>query len=215
MIDGRVVPMVQPQILGGDDVEEKLAPGYKNYLVYTDESGMDGARYYGFGSLWLPWERRGDIQRQLRALRERHALSDELKWKKVSRRSEAFAKDVITWFFSRPWMMFHCILVPRADVNWMLHRGRDEAQQKHFSMLLKHKIGYFARGGGRLYRVRVDPLPWRYAKADEVVHKIVNAQLKAELGEPLVHDVIACESKQPLASGARPEVGSKKCHTLN
>lgn len=184
------------RVLSGDDGNESLVPGYRNYLVYSDESGVHGAKYYGFGSLWLPWERRGDFQGQLAELRTRHGLQDELKWTKVSRRSEPFVKDVIEWFFRRQWMMFHCIIVPREDVDWKLHKGRDEAQQKHFSMLLRNKIACFARGGGKKYRVRVDPLPWRYEKADEVVHKIVNAQLKNEFGEPLIHDVIACDSKR-------------------
>jgi hypothetical protein len=146
-----------------------MVPGYQNYLVYTDESGIHGAKYYGFGSLWLPWERRGDFQKQLGELRIRHRLTDELKWNKVTRRTEPFVKEVIEWFFRRPWMMlmFHCIIVPREDVDWTLHKGRDDAQQKHFSMLLKNKIAHFAGGGGKVYRIRVDPLPWRYEKADE------------------------------------------------
>jgi len=44
-----------------DDVEAPPVPGHRNYLVYCDESGIDGQVYYGFGSLWLPWERRGDL----------------------------------------------------------------------------------------------------------------------------------------------------------
>lgn len=184
------------RLLSGDDADEHLVPGYKNYVVYTDESGIHRAKYYGFGSLWIPWERRGDFQGQLKQLRTRYRITDELKWTKVSRRTEPFVKEVIGWFFSRPWMMFHCIIVPREDVNWKLHDGRDNAQQKHFSMLLKNKIAHFARGGGKLYRIRLDPLPFRYRKADEVVHKIVNAQLKKELGEPLIHDIIECDSKR-------------------
>lgn len=189
-------PFPSTRSLSGDDADEVLVPGYRNYLVYTDESGMNGAKYYGFGSLWLPFERRGDFQGELAKIRARHRLADELKWTKVSARSEPLGKDVITWFFQRKWMMFHCIVIPRQDVDWSLHDGREDAQQKHFSMLLKNKIAYFARGGGKVYRIRVDPLPSRYPKADEVVHKIVNAQLRNELGEPSIHDVITCDSKR-------------------
>jgi hypothetical protein len=180
----------------GDDGAESVVPGYRNYVIYTDESGVHGAKYYGFGTLWVPWERRGDLQGQLRELRDRHRLSDELKWTKISRRAEAFVRDVVEWFFVRPWMMFHCIVVPCEDVDWDCHSSRDNAQQKHFSMLLKNKVARFAKSGGKVYRVRVDPLPWRYTKANEVVQKIVNAQLKTEFGEPLIHDILACDSKR-------------------
>lgn len=191
----RTAPPRDAKGLRSDEIPEDEVPGYKNYVVYTDESGMHGAKYYGFGSLWIPWERRGDFQKQFAEIRARHRLDDELKWTKVTRRTAPFVKDVIAWFFSRNWMMFHSIVVPRADVDWSLHEGRDEAQQKHFTMLLRNKIGYFAEGGGKLYRIRIDPLPWRYGKSDEVVHKILNSQLKAEFGHPLVHDIVACESK--------------------
>jgi len=184
--------------LGSDESDTSEVPGYRNYLVYTDETGMHGSTYYGFGTFWVPWERRGDLQRLVNDLKDEHRLVDELKWQKQSKRSEALARALIDEFFKRPWMMFHSIIVNRNLVNHDLHDSRDQAQQKHFSMLLKNKIAYFARGGGKVYRVRVDPLPWRYEKADEVVHKVVNNQLKQELGEPLIHDVIACESKETI-----------------
>lgn len=49
-----------------------------------------------------------------------------------------------------------------------------------------------------MYHIRVDPLPWRYDRADEVVHKIVNAQLKRALGGRLIHDIIACDSTRTI-----------------
>lgn len=188
--------MGQQPPLSDDDSQEDQVPGYRNYIIYTDESGMDRATYYGFGTLWIPWERRGDLAGELAALRRKHRLDDELKWSKISARSAPFAADVVRWFFKHPWLMFHCVLVPKAEVDWSLHKGRDVAQRKHFSMLLKNKIAYFARAGGRVYRLRVDPLPWRYPKSGEIVHKVVNAQLKQELGEAAIHDVITCESKR-------------------
>lgn len=190
--------MAAARPLGSDDTDGAEVPGYKNYLVYTDESGMHGSRYYGFGSLWIPWERRGDLIGEVRDRKALHGLDQELKWSKQTKRTERLAKDIIERFFRLPWMMFHCIIVNNAMVNKSLHDGRDEQQEKHFSMLLKNKTGYFAGGGGKVYRVRVDPLPWRYPKSDEKVHKIVNAQLKKELGIPLIHDFIACDSHKTV-----------------
>jgi hypothetical protein len=178
-----------------NDSEAAQVPDHKNYLVYTDESGMHGARYYSFGSLWMPWERRGDFIGQLSELRDGRRISDELKWSKVTRYTEPFAREVVEWFFRRRWMMFHCVLIPRAAVDRTRHAGRDLAQQKHFAMLLKNKIARFGREGGKVYRIRIDTHSWAYEKADEVVHKVVNAQLKKELGVSVVHDIIARDSK--------------------
>jgi hypothetical protein len=36
------------------------------WLISCDESGTGGARYYGFGSLWMSWDRRGDFLEDLR-----------------------------------------------------------------------------------------------------------------------------------------------------
>ena len=37
-----------------EDDDDGAVPGYRNYLVYSDESGIHGAKYYGFGTLWCP-----------------------------------------------------------------------------------------------------------------------------------------------------------------
>ena len=39
-----------------------------NWLVSCDESGFHGARFYGFGSLWMAWQRRGDFAADIQAL---------------------------------------------------------------------------------------------------------------------------------------------------
>lgn len=183
--------------LAGDDSEEIEIPGYKNYYVFTDESGMHKAKYYGFGSLWIPFERRGVFTREFAALRSAHGRDNEMKWTRVSPYTEAFARAIVEWFFKRRWMMFHCIIVPRAKVDLSLHGSLEEAQKKHYSLLLKNKIDYFARGGEKVYRLRVDNPPWRYEKSDEVMQKIVNAQLK-HLGENLVRDIRPCDSKRTV-----------------
>jgi len=181
--------------MDSDDDDASAVPGYKNYLIYTDESGMHRGPYYGFGSLWLPWERRGEMAEQLRGLREKHRHFTEIKWKNVTRKTAPFYHDLVEWFFRRRWLMFHCVIVRRATVNHALHKDRDQAQQKHFCMLLRNKIALFGRDGGKRYRLRVDPLPWRYPKAGEVVEKIVNAELQRDIGVAAVHDLIARDSK--------------------
>lgn len=166
-----------------DDLQDPPLPGYRNYLVYCDESGIDGQVYYGFGSLWLPWERRGDLTGLLQRLRGAHRYQDEIKWSKVNRRSVAFYRELVGEFFARNWLMFHCIVVRKGYVDRTHHKDYDEARRKHFAMLIKAKVKFFTAGAkDKAYHVRVDPLPSRYDKADEAAFKIVGATLKKELG---------------------------------
>ena len=58
-------------------------------------------------------------------------------------------------------------------------------RQKHFTLLLTDKIRRCIRsrrGREQTFRVWVDPLPNRYAKANEVVENVANAVLKPIFG---------------------------------
>ena len=66
--------------------------------------GFTGARFYGFGSLWMAWQRRGDFAADIQALRDEHGVSDELKWNKAgSKQNQYFFEDLIEYFYKRPW----------------------------------------------------------------------------------------------------------------
>lgn len=170
-----------------DQSPEVPVPGYRNYLVYSDESGVHRAQYYGFGSLWMPWERRGDFQALVADLRARYRYNDEIKWTKISNWSAPFYLALLDEFFRRTWLMFHCLVVRKGFVDMSFHEDLDEARCKHFAMLVKAKVKYFCAGAkDKAYHFRVDPLPSRYKKADEATFKIAGAQLKNALGlEPL------------------------------
>lgn len=166
-----------------DLADSSVVPGYKNYLIYCDETGMDGSRYYGFGSLWMPWERRGDFARLITDLRMKHGYADEIKWTHVGKRSEAFYTRLIDSFFERNWLMFHALVVRKGYSDNRLHKNFDEEKGKRLVMLLEKKIKFFSRGdSGKRYHVRVDPLPMRYKKADEAAFKIASSMLRQDLG---------------------------------
>lgn len=178
------------------DVVAAPLPGHRNYLVYCDESGIDGQVFYGFGSLWLPWERRGSLTGLVARLRDAHGYRDEIKWTAVNRRSVEFYSELVSEFFSRTWLMFHCIIVRKGYVDPSKHRDYDEARRKHFAMLISHKVKFFSRGAAdKAYHVRVDPLPSRYAKADEAAFKIVAAKLKKELRSEPLKSLVTVDSK--------------------
>jgi hypothetical protein len=177
--------------------DDKPVPGYKNYLVYCDESGHSGKTHYGFGSLWMPWERRGDFTGLVNQLREEHNFHHEIKWNKTARHNEGIVRALVEEFFRRNWLMFHCIIVRRGYVDRKHHRdGYDEAMRKHFAMLLSKKIAFFSRENRRKkYHINVDPLPSHYKKADEAAHVIINNELKRDLGYAPVHTFTTRDSK--------------------
>jgi hypothetical protein len=182
---------------GDEESESVFLPGYRNYLVYCDDSGLHGSTHYAFGSFWIPAQRRGTFPALVDALRDKHNMRDEFKWQKINTRNEAFYLDLVEMFFRRPWMMFHCLIVEKSYVDKDAHGGDyDLARRKHFAMLPKTKIQMLCAGGAKkLYHLRVDPLPSRYAKADEAAEKIINASLKKEIGHPAVRTLYTRDSK--------------------
>jgi hypothetical protein len=180
----------------GDQSDEAMVPGTRNIVIYVDESGLHRAPYYAFGSLWMPWERRGTLAAFVDRLRDRDKYYDEAKWSSVPRRPQ-FYEELVEEFFQRSWMMFHCLLVRKTDVDRSRHRGRENALQKHLTMLLDKKIGHFARlSAGATYRIRTDQLSVSYPKTDEVIEKILDADLKKLAVASRVHDVRQCDSRQ-------------------
>lgn len=65
-----------------DKNDHSLVPGYRNYLVFCDDSGLHGSTHYGFGSLWMPSERRGDIHTRVRERQSIGRCSPRITWMK-------------------------------------------------------------------------------------------------------------------------------------
>jgi hypothetical protein len=175
-------------------------PGYRNYLVYCDESGQTGKAYYGFGSLWMPYERRGDLTALVSQLCRRHRYSNEIKWHNVSGQNVEFYCELVEAFFRKSWLMFHCLVGRRGYIDKRYHRGGyDEALRKHFAMLIRSKIAFFAqRDRTKAYQVVVDQLPSRYCRADEAAHAIVNNQLRQQLGFAPIHNIVTRDSREAI-----------------
>lgn len=164
-----------------------LTPSSPRYtwLVSADESGTGGQKYYGFGSIWMPWERRGDFYREFMEVRRRHGMSDEweVKWSTLDgevRRKVGL--DLISWFFRKPWLMFHCVVIREADVDRRCHDGSiDLARRKHFAMLLTAKMKRCAKihvDRPNFFRLWVDPIASAYRKAGEATQIIAGHTLK-------------------------------------
>ncbi len=171
-------------------------PGSRNYRIYCDESGIHGAEYIGFGGLIMPHERRGDFTGMVDKLRNAHDFHHEIKWAKVSSRNVDFCEALIGEFFKRTSLLFHCLVVQRSYVDMQHHADYDEVKRKFFALFLEGRLKFLnGRATDKAYHVIVDPLPSRYAKADEATAKIVNNTLKRDLGLPLVTKLITRDSK--------------------
>ena len=170
--------------------------------VACDESGIDGQVYYGFGSLWMKYQRRGDFVRLIREVIEKHQDFEEIKWQKAHKKKfAAFYFDLIELFFKNSWLAFHCIVIRKGIVDKSFHDGDyDLAMRKHFTKLISTKIKAVMKAHPNRdceFRIEVDPLPSRYKKADEAFHKIANSTLKKELGvNDRIRSVLTKDSKE-------------------
>jgi hypothetical protein len=172
-------------------------PGVKRWLISCDESGVHGARYYGYGTLWMPWQRRGAFSGLIDSLRSKHAFRFEFKWEKVGSRYLAFYRDLVQVFFETTWLSFHCLVVERAIVR---EPDLDLARRKHFTKLLTNKIQRCLAvhpEREQTFRIWVDPIHTRYDKADEAVETISNNVLAKALGSLRpVDSVLTHDSKE-------------------
>lgn len=170
----------------------------RHYLVFCDESGIHGTRYIGYGSLWMPWERRGDFVGIWRRLHEEYFPPSEVKWTKVKAKTLPFFEALVDEFFSRRWLMFHSLVASKEEVDIRCHdKDWDLARRKLFVMLLSNKIKRFA-APGKVYRIRVDPIASRYRKSDEAAELILKRQLeqsKPLRGQGCIHSLRTVDSK--------------------
>jgi hypothetical protein len=193
---GSTVSDLQP----AEDLEPDPPPGVLRWLISCDESGTGGLPYYGFGSLWMPWQRRGDFAALVRDLRERHHHEHEFKWNKVGSVLLPFYQDLVGMFFKTNWLVFHCLVVQRAMVRKELHNNDfDLARRKQLTMLLTNKIARCRRvhrGREQTFRIWIDPIASRYHKADEVVEIVSNRVLhQPQRDGPIVDKVLTKDSK--------------------
>lgn len=174
-------------------------PEYRNYLVYCDEGSIDGQRYYGWGTVWIPAEARGRLTGLFTALLDTSFMSgDEVKWTKVNSRTYHFFEALLDAFFRKSWILFHCLVMDTHIVRTELFDGGlVEARIHHLSTLLRNKIAYLSSTGTpKIYHVRVDPLPSSYPKEDEKLWKITDAMLAKEVGERRIATLYTRDSKE-------------------
>jgi hypothetical protein len=159
----------------------------REWLFAVDESGTKQTPYYGFGALIMKSDRRGDFVQVFRSLYEQYGIESEVKWNRVNRRTIEFMRELVSWFFRTDWLVFHCIVVRKADIDKELSNGDyDLAWRRFLTLFIENKCKRLVRHAPSLNReVRIwcDPIQSRYAKADEALQIIANNMLNKHVGK--------------------------------
>jgi hypothetical protein len=118
--------------------------------VYCDESRPDlfcskspPATYLLIGSLWSHREDRDKLKTEIHALRNRHKVGSEFKWRKVSPSRLEFYDELISLFFGEgDRLRFRCIAVDRTKVDLLKYHENDQELgfYKFYYQLLHHWI---------------------------------------------------------------------------
>lgn len=87
------------------------------YNLYCDESchlENDGQKAMVLGAVWCPDDKRAEIAKRLREIKQRHGLPAdfEVKWTKVSSGQQAFYMDLVDYFFDDDDLHFRAVVVP-------------------------------------------------------------------------------------------------------
>lgn len=166
------------------------------FEVYCDEALPDlftsqkpRAQYLMIGALWLPASLREEAKGKIAALRARHNVHGEMKWRKISPARLGFYEEIIDLFFAYGSdLRFRCIAVDHAKTDMAaFHDGDGELGfYKFYYQLLHHWILDFNE---YIFfcDLKTNRSPTRLAELRRV---LTNANLSAEIADV-----------QPLPSG--------------
>lgn len=120
------------------------------FEVYCDEALPDlftskkpRGQYLMIGALWLPASLRDEAKGKIAALRARHNVHGEMKWRKISPSRLAFYEEIIDLFFGYGSdLRFRCIAVDHAKINMEAFHDNDGELgfYKFYYQLLHHWI---------------------------------------------------------------------------
>lgn len=114
------------------------------YNLYCDESchlENDGQKAMVLGAVWCPDDKRAEIAKRIREIKQRHGLPAdfEVKWTKVSNGQQAFYMDLVDYFFDDDDLHFRALVVP--DKTLLNHadfgQSHDDWYYKMYFTMLK------------------------------------------------------------------------------
>lgn len=147
----------------------------ETYNVYCDESchlENDGQRAMVLGAVWCPVDKRLEIAKRIREIKQKHGFKPdfEIKWTKVSTSKLDFYLDVVDYFFDDDDFHFRGLVAP--DKNALDHekfgQTHDEWYYKMYFTMLKVIFDPHSH-----YRVYIDIKDTLGADKIKTLHKVL------------------------------------------
>ena len=114
------------------------------YNVYCDESchlENDGHKAMVLGAVWCPKDKRLEIAKRIREIKEKHGVGRhfEIKWTKVSRAKKDFYQNIIDYFFDDDDLHFRGLVIPDKSIlnHVNFQQDHDEWYYKMYFTMLK------------------------------------------------------------------------------
>lgn len=145
------------------------------YNIYCDESchlEHDREKAMVIGGVWCPKNKKDEIFRRLREIKEEHNLNPrfEIKWNKVSKGQLAFYMDIVNYFFDNSDLHFRAIVIPDKDLldHEAFNQTHDDFYYKSYFNMLKT---VFEPTNG--YNIYIDIKDTRGQKKVEKLHEVL------------------------------------------
>lgn len=130
-----------------------------DFEVYCDESGLEALSqkkahlFMAIGGVWMPSENRQEFKEGINNIKEKHNITGELKWNKVSPAYYNLYKDLIDFFFTTEYLRSRVMVVESDKVDNIKFNNADAELgfYKFYYQLLHHWIYDF-----NIYSIFVD-----------------------------------------------------------
>lgn len=145
------------------------------YNIYCDESchlEHDNEKAMVIGGVWCPKNKKDEIFRRIREIKEEHNLNPrfEIKWNKVSKGQLSFYMDIVNYFFDNSDLHFRAIVIPDKDLldHEAFRQTHDDFYYKSYFNMLKT---IFEPTNG--YNIYIDIKDTRGQKKVEKLHEVL------------------------------------------
>ncbi|MFI5240682.1 MAG: DUF3800 domain-containing protein [Candidatus Saccharimonadia bacterium] len=95
---------------------------YTTEFCFFDETGLLNSprdKFFAVGMIKL--SKPESLYLQIKQLRDKHHVYDEIKWSKVQRRDTDFYKELLKLFFDHPSARFSCYIFKKTDLDLKAH----------------------------------------------------------------------------------------------
>lgn len=110
--------------------------------IYCDESGISKPhRYFGIGSLWIPWDVEFSLRQEIAEFRQRTGMIREFKWTKVSTPKLVYYKQFCDFLNFHQSIEFRCIIVNKGllDLGRYFKGDKEAGFYTFYHWLLRHR----------------------------------------------------------------------------